>query len=563
MPKIPYGISNFESLITEGYLYVDKTRFVRQIEEMAKFVFFVRPRRFGKSLFVSLLESYYDVAKADCFGQLFGALEIGQQPTDLRSRYLVLRLDFAAIETGQGIDALRRSFQQKVALGFQLFCQRYASLLGNCTIDLNGAPEVLVGQVVNAARQNGQRIYVLIDEYDNFANDLLARGASDTYQEMVQATGFVRTFYKALKEGTTSAIDRIFVTGVAPVMLDDLTSGFNIAENFSLNRALHDTFGFTEPELRDVIRKLALPLDEDYVISEMSTLYNGYRFHKAAPGALYNSDMALYYLLALHREQEPPEHLIDHNVRTDYGRVRSLALSNPANAERIDEILAEERLHEVLIPQFSFDQMYDAKYFVSLLFYLGLLTIGGVTEGLLTLKIPNYAIKTLYWDYFRRLLAERHHVAMETADVTQATRDLAWRGEIGTLAHYVAEHVLQKLSRRDFRHFDEKHIKVILFSLLGMTDFYLCHSEREVERGFIDLFLTRGARFPELPFEWLIELKYLKEGERAQLEAVKDEARAQLQKYASSDEVRRRFRGQTIRQAALIFIGKGEVEIVA
>jgi len=562
MLKIPYGISNFESLITEGYLYVDKTRFIRQIEEMAKFVFFVRPRRFGKSLFISLLDNYYDLAKADCFERLFGSLEIGRQPTELRNRYLVLRLDFAAIETGQGRDVLRQSFQQKVALAFQHFYQRYASQLGGCTIDLDSAPEVLVGQALNAVRQSGQKIYVLIDEYDNFANDLLARGASKVYEEMVHATGFVRTFYKALKEGTTSAIDRIFVTGVAPVMLDDLTSGFNIAENFSLNRTVHDTFGFTEAELRDIIRKLALPMDEDGLIAEMAALYNGYRFHKAASGALYNSDMALYYLMALQREQEPPEHLIDHNVRTDYGRVRSLALSNPANAERIDEILAEERLQEVLVPQFSFDRMYDAEYFVSLLFYLGLLSIDEERRGRLWLRIPNYAIHTLYWEYFRSLLHDRHDLRIRESELGNAVEGLAWEGEVEPFAQYVAEHVLQKLSRRDFRHFDEKHIKVILFALLGLTDFYLCHSEREVEHGFIDLFLTRNARFPELPFEWLIELKYLKEGERDQLDAVKDEARGQLQRYASSPEVRQRFRGEAIRQAALIFIGKGDVEIV-
>ena len=562
MPKIPYGISNFESLISEGYLYVDKTRFIRQVEEIGKYLLFLRPRRFGKSLFLSTLESYYDVLRSDSFDRLFKPLDIGAEPTALRSRYLVLKFDFAAIETAQGADGLRRSFQRKVAYAVQMFGDHYQQLLGHLPVSLETPAEELVQAVLRAARTAGQEICVLIDEYDSFANDLLARGDSQTYRDMIRDAGFVRTFYKALKEGTGSAIDRVFVTGVSPVMLDDLTSGFNIAGNVSLDKALHDALGFTESELREIIGRLELGADEDLLIDEMSTLYDGYRFHRAAVGALYNPDMALHYLECFHRSGEPPEHILDYNVRTDYSRVRSLALSNPENAQKIKEIVAEESVQQELIPQFSFDQMYDTEYFVSLLFYLGLLTIGGVSEGLLTLKIPNCGIRTLYWDYFRRLLAEQHGVQMAVSEVGQAVQTLAWRGRIEPFARYAAEHVLQKLSRRDFMQFDEKHVKVVLFSLLGLTDFYLCHSEAEVEHGFIDLFLSRNARFPDLPFEWLIELKYLPQAERGRLEAVKQQARDQLRKYAASDEIRQRFRGDSIRQAALIFVGKGDVEIV-
>jgi len=562
MLKIPYGISNFEALITGGYLYVDKTRYIRELEDIASFVLLVRPRRFGKSLFVSMLGDYYDLAKAEAFEGLFGQLDIGRTPTELRNRFLVLKLDFSPIETSQGAEALRESFRESVAYSLQRFATQYRPQLGECRIDLDGTPEGLVHRVLNAVLASGQRMCVLIDEYDNFANDLLARGERDIYRDMVEATGFVRTFYKTLKAGTTSVIDRIFVTGVSPVMLDALTSGFNIAENVSLDERVHEAFGFTESELRDTIRRLELSLEEDRLVDELATLYNGYRFSEDAQDLVYNTDMALYYLKAVRGTGKRPKNLIDHNVRTDYGRLRSLALSNPANTQTIQEIIAEESIQAELIPQFSFDLMYDEQYFPSLLFYLGMLSIGEVTEGLPSLRIPNYAIKTLYWEYFRKLLAEQRQTPLERTEVSGSIQALAWRGEIEPFAQYVANEVLQKLSRRDFIRFDEKHIKVILFSLLGLTDFYLCHSEREVEHGFLDLFLSRAPRFPELPFEWLLELKYLKETERGQLAAVREQAEAQLRQYAASREIRSHFRGEAIRLAALIFIGKGDVEIL-
>jgi len=246
MLKIPYGISNFQTLITEGYLYVDKTAHIHVLEDTGKYLFLVRPRRFGKSLFVSMLDAYYDLSAADRFEELFAGLDIGRRPTDLRNRYLVLRLNFSAVDATRDLAGVRESFAERVRSGIQSFLDNYRGILGEVTLGAGLSPESALQVVIRHARLAGQRVLVLIDEYDNFANDLLARGASSTYREMVHATGFVRTFYKALKEGTETVIDRMFVTGVSPIMLDDLTSGFNIATNLSLQRVTHDLHGFTQ-----------------------------------------------------------------------------------------------------------------------------------------------------------------------------------------------------------------------------------------------------------------------------------------------------------------------------
>ena len=417
--------------------------------------------------------------------------------------------------------------------------------------------------MIRHARLAGQRVLVLIDEYDNFANDLLARGASSTYREMVHATGFVRTFYKALKEGTETVIDRMFVTGVSPIMLDDLTSGFNIATNLSLQRVTHDLHGFTQEELRGVVSQLSLPAGHDVeaTLREMTALYNGYRFHPAA-APLYNPDMVLHFARLLIQTGEYPEEVVDPNVKTDYGRLRQLLQTGPDNVATVSQLLADESIQREVVDQFSFERMHDGQHFVSLLFYLGMLSMDAARRGRTWLKIPNYAIKTVYWEYLRRLLEERHEIDLHTQELSNAIEALAWEGEATPFAEYVAHEVLGKLSRRDFRQFGEKHIKAIIFALIGLTDFYVCHSEAEVEHGFLDLFLSRDPRYPELPYEWLLELKHLKEEDRAQLGAVKEQALSQLATYADSREIRARFRGDTLRMAALVFIGKGEVEVV-
>lgn len=562
MLKIPYGISNFETIRNEGYIYVDKTGFIPVLEDAGKYLFLVRPRRFGKSLFISLLDAYYDLASEDRFDRLFSGLNIADRATSSRNGYLVWRLSFGSVDTSRDADGVRQSFSEAVADSVQRFFDRYSRVLGPLELPRDVTPERALRTVVRHAERTGLPVLVLIDEYDNFANDILARGDRATYRSMIHAAGFVRSFFKALKEGAESAFDRILITGVTPVMLDDLTSGFNIATDLSLQTSVHAMFGFTQSELHDIVQQLGIARlsDESSLFDQLAALYNGYRFHNECE-PVYNPDMVLHFLRQLITTGEYPEQIIDHNVRTDYGRLRTLALSAPENLETIHTVLADERIQHELVTQFGFERMYDTEYFASLLFYLGLLTIEGRRRGLLTLRIPNYGIKTVYWDYFRRLLSERHQAPLSTSHISAAVQRLAWDGDPEPFARYVAEQVVGKLSRRDFRRFGEKHIKAIIFSLLGLTDFYICQSETELEHGFVDLLLSRSLRFPDLPYEWLIELKCVKEADRDQVATITEQARSQLSRYASSEGIRERFEGATLKMAAFIFIGRGDVVV--
>ena len=252
--KLPYGNSNFESIRTENYAYVDKTRFIEMLEnESNKNQFFIRPRKFGKSLFFSILSNYYDMLRAERFQELFSGLYIGKNPTPLKNSYAVMEFDFSGLDTS-GKDEFKISFSQRVqetVLSFlatyRIFFPEADTLIQRIKDDKMGIGALYA--VYGTAKLGKTKLFVIIDEYDHFANDLIAMGVEDVYKKMVEANGLVRDFYETLKIGTKSVVDRIFITGISPVMLDDLTSGFNIAVNLTLVERYNNMMGFTRHEV--------------------------------------------------------------------------------------------------------------------------------------------------------------------------------------------------------------------------------------------------------------------------------------------------------------------------
>jgi hypothetical protein len=262
--------------------------------------------------------------------------------------------------------------------------------------------------------------------------------------------------------------------------------------------------------------------------------------------------MVLYYITRWKELEEPPAEIMDENVKTDYGRLQRL-MGNVKNKEQLHEVIREEKINATVVKRFSFELMYDQKYFTSLLFYMGFLTFLYEDQNLTFLGIPNYVVKTLFWEYFREQLHKEYTLEIDTGRIERAISALAFDGELGPFINLVRENVLSALSRRDYIKFDEKYIKVVLFSFLSLNPLYRLQSEPEVTGGFIDIYLERDSRFPEVVYGWLWELKYIKKEQS--LEEVKAEGLEQLKRYAES----RRFRGkENLKKALLIFRGKDE-----
>jgi hypothetical protein len=560
--KLPYGNSDFHDIRTGNFFYVDKTSYIEKLERLnSKYLFFIRPRRFGKSLFLSMLENYYDLNKKDDFKRLFGDLYIGKHPTERRNTYFTLRLNFSGLDPSDNVE-LKGSFQKRFKGTVVRFLDSYSNHLKNASELKNEIKQsddiVSVWEILfEAVAQSEHKIYLIIDEYDDFANAIIATGDGLFYKEITRTSGFVRSFYKAVKIGTESVIDRIFITGVSPIMLDDLTSGFNIAENMTMNPICGEMLGFIEEEVRGIVDQFESNMDPEMLMDELRSNYNGYLFHEEGQLKVYNPDMILYFFNQWSMFERFPKNLIDDNVKIDYDRLGSL-VSNEQNRTQLEEIILNEQVTTQIVSRFSFERMYDKEYFVSLLFYMGLLTMQGPKEGFVELGIPNYVIKTVFWSYFGKILQEKTGMEYRLVEkLSSCVREMAYRGKIQPFVDFIGE-LLSALSRRDLMEFDEKYIKLVILSYLNLTNIYQFISEREVGKGYTDILLKKGIGTPQVRYEWLLELKYLKQEDRKQLDSVRKKASEQIQRYMKSREMVGR---PNLKVVALTFVGKDEIVV--
>ncbi|WP_459481362.1 ATP-binding protein [Clostridium saccharoperbutylacetonicum] len=562
MKRIPYGISNFEVLRNEDYFYVDKTNYIEILDNYAPYQFFIRPRRFGKSLFISMLENYYDINKKDKFEDLFRDLYIGKNPTKNKNRFLVWKISFAGIDAGHGEEEIRKSFNTKVILAARKFIGRYSNLLGNISIpnEIDSA-ELVVQYISLIASQIDKEIFVLIDEYDNFANELITGGKKNTYESILHGEGFVKVFYKAVKDATMDNINRIFMTGVSPIMLDDLTSGFNITRNYTLDEKLNSMMGFSKEELLNVINEAEIKdIDlKNKIYEDMTIYYNGYKFNKRGT-SVFNPDMSMYFLDNYLAYDEYPEEMIDNNVKTDYGKVNQLAY-NFNDKEALEEIMTTGETSTMLVDRFNIHTMYSIKEnFKSLLFYLGMLTIKDQGPLGTILKIPNHVIKTIYWEQYFQKINEDYNI--QVRDVRIAVNEMRMNGNIEPFVEFL-KRILEDLSNRDLIQMDEKHIKMMMLTLLGVDSTYFVQSEAENNNGYVDILLKRKIQFKDITkFQYLIELKYIKESERDTLEKVKEEGLRQLKKYEESNFIRNEFEADDLKKILIIAIGKKDIYII-
>ncbi|MDR1924537.1 MAG: ATP-binding protein [Planctomycetaceae bacterium] len=563
--RLPYGCSDFRRIRTENFVYIDKTRFIELLElESNASQFFIRPRKFGKSLFFTTLKYYYDIKYADQFEQLFGDLYIGQHPTPEKNSYAVMEFDFSGIDTTDG-NRFRFSFADSISYTVRRFLREHKNLFPESQQFIDqidaGQPDIaFLNMAFGAADTAGIKIFVIIDEYDHFANDLIAMGnlmGEDFYKQAVAANGLVRDFYERLKAATkSSTVNRTFITGVSPVMLDDLTSGYNIPNNLTLKLKYNEMMGFTQQEVEELIVKTGV--DPKLITIDMEHYYNGYMFHKDAENRVYNPSMMLYFFQELLDEGKPPENLIDPNLGTDYSRLKRLVKSK-RNRDDLIQIAKDGGIDSQLLPKFSIDRLDDDQYFVSLLFYMGLLTIRASDKKGFHLVVPNFSIQTVYWDYIRELLRSEFPT-IDIRALENAIYGIARNADIESFIRYVSVNILSKLSDYDTQNFDEKYIKLMLMAYLRMSDVYTPMSEYEAVPGRVDLFLQSNIGYPDYKHEWILELKYCKaKTSKREVAQKRKDGLEKLNQYLQSDRLKNR---PNLHSALIIFTGKNKYEII-
>ena len=547
--RLPYGKSNFAEIRRGGYVFADKTGFIPALESAKKgrhYLVFLRPRRMGKTLLVSMLEHYYDILAAPSFDELFGGLAIAAAPTPERNSYAVLRLEMTGLPTTGSVDLLRAAFQERLHNKIQKFLERYRDLLPEVAAAFDAGrsiddPASLMDRFLQAMGRSPHPLYLFIDEYDNFTNDLIARGDHQTYRDLLHASGFVREFYKTVKEATAlGTLPRIFMTGVSPVTLDDLTSGFSITSNISLHEDFNAFAGFTADDVRSfltgVLAEDGFTLDPAAVEDDLRLYYNGYLFSRHATERIFNPDMVLYFLKELRPPSGYPEDLLDINVRTDYGRIQKLLFTPEGDVRQavvasFQSVITEGWVDAEPASSFPLDRAHEQGYFISLLYYMGLLTQQW-DEGWIRLGIPNYAIRLLYWEAIKKLVEDVHHVEVDLAPLRTAQRAMAVRGDMAPFLELVFTRVLRKLSNRDLIRLDEKTMKVVLLSYLSLGEVFFAWSEVELGFGYSDLVLVPSRSQTAAKIGFVIELKYLKSGaSEGDVTARLDEADTQLQRY--------------------------------
>ncbi|GHT50210.1 hypothetical protein AGMMS49982_05110 [Bacteroidia bacterium] len=564
--RLPYGNSDFKSIRTENYAYVDKTRFIEMLEqESNKNQFFIRPRKFGKSLFFMTLSYYYDINAAGEFDTLFGDLYIGKHPTPEKNSYAILQFDFSGLDTS-GEKEFVKSFSQEIEMTVTDFINVYRAIIPNSealiqeikqTHPGNGALQIAF-DAINSAEK---KIFVIIDEYDHFANDLIAMGnmaGTDLYKTMIAANGLVRDFYERLKKATKSSIvNRTFITGISPVMLDDLTSGYNIAVVLTMEPKYNEMMGFTQEEVEWLMRETGV--DPKYINIDMPTYYDGYLFHKDGAHSVYNPAMVLYFFEQIISRQQPPENIVDLNMQIDYGRLRRL-FKNESNRETLLKIIKEDGILSELLQKFPIDMLEDDTQFVSLLFYMGLLTIKGAYLNKMRLEIPNFSVKTMYWDYIVRMTHETSPLmTVQSQPLDESIVAAAMEGDITRFIDYVSKNAFSKFSDQDLKHFDEKYIQSLLLAYLFMSKIYIPMSEYEVVPGRADIYLQRDPRLPQVKWEWILELKYCKTGAKpAEIAKLQKEGEEQIKQYLNSHRLSNR---SDLKAAVIVFIGKNKYRI--
>jgi Predicted AAA-ATPase/PD-(D/E)XK nuclease superfamily len=559
MIRIPYGESDFKSLILQKKFYQDRTNFIPILEKWnAQFPVFLRPRRFGKSLFVSMLHHYYGLEHKENFKALFGNLFIGKNPTELANSYLVLRFEFSRIDTATQ-ESTYKGFYTNVNLGIRDFLANYIQFFSEDDQSLilaQSSPEDLVKTLFSVIKTNKvpYTIYLLIDEYDHFANELLSFDLT-RFKSNVSGNGFVRKFYESFKTASgEGVIERIFITGVSPITLDSLTSGFNIASNITLNPIFNEMMGFTEEEVRNLLVLSDIPTEKiPIMLDDLRDWYDGYCFSEKAKNHLFNPDMVLYFLKEYGIMNTYPRKMLDTNVVSDYSKIANLFKIGGDEMGRLgllNELVKDGYVDFSLTEIYNLESPFTQYDFLSLLFYMGMLTLREGRQVGWRFEVPNYVIKKLYFEYFTSIYVSKTRFSKEIKPIGDAVTLLVSEAKPDSFFKIVEEVLKQNHSNRDEMSYGEKHLQTLMIGLLFPFESYMIHSEYEAKRTYPDIFLER---IPDkfISYEIVFEIKYATKNKANTLPAKILEAQNQLNGYMSTE----RFARPNVRGFYVVFCG--------
>ena len=564
---LPYGMMNFADIRLDNYYYVDKTSFIPVIEQSDRFFFFIRPRRFGKSLTLNMLQHYYDVRTRDKFDALFGDLYIGKHPTRDRNSYLVLYLNFSGI-SGE-LHNYRQGLDAHCNTSFDYFCDIYAEYLPKGIKEvLNekaGAVEQL-DYLYHQCELAGQQIYLFIDEYDHFTNAILSDAESiHRYTEETHKEGYLRAFFNRVKAGTYSSIKRCFITGVSPVTKDDLTSGFNIGTNYSLTPKFNAMMGLTEDEVREMLTyystKAPFHHTVDKLIELMKPWYDNYCFAQECydQPTLYNSNMVLYFVKNyIDNNGKAPRNMIESNIRIDYEKLRMLIRKDKEfahDASIIQTLVSQGYITGELKDGFPAANIVDSDNFVSLLYYFGMLTVSGTFEGKTKLIIPNQVVREQLYTYLLNTYNEAD-LSFSNHEKDELSSALAYRGAWQSYFDYIADCLKRYASQRD-KQKGESFVHGFTLAMTAQNRFYRPISEADTQSGYVDIFLSPMLEiYPDMSHSYIIELKYARyKDPESRVEELRAEAIAQTNRYADTDRVKNAIGTTQLHKIVVVYKG--------
>ncbi|MCP4153773.1 MAG: AAA family ATPase [bacterium] len=575
--EIPYGISDYELIRKENYYYVDKTRYLTTVKKAGRYLFFIRPRRFGKSLFLSMMEAYYDIYYKERFEEMFKGTWIYENPTEDRGDYLVLKFNFSLVNPA--VELFEHSFLKQVQETALAFIRRYTRYLPKeelphsiTTIKEALSASDILSTLVRLCKDSKQKLYVIIDEYDNFANTILSTSGKDAYEKMTRGAGTFRAFFNVIKggtDGTGAPFSRLFLTGVSPITLDDVTSGYNIGKNITIEPVFNRMLGFTEKDVTEMVEyyrtKGAIRHTTSELLEIMTQWYGNYRFSEEEYTGMYNSDMVLYFLDTYMASGRIPKDLVDRNVRIDYAKLKHLIIVNKGktktsngNFNRLKEIIEKGRTTAEIKKGFPLEQVTDENNFVSLLFFFGLLTIKSCELNQWELTVPNETIRRLYYDYIKEGYDETEVFSLDLSKYSRLMKEMAKNGQWKPLFDYITGRMCESMSLRDLIT-GEKSIQAFLNVYLGLSDLYIIHPEKELNKGFADILMEPFlARYEGISYSYLLEIKYTKSGARADDDKVKDfisRAKEQLANYSADEKFKKNIEKTTLIKLVLVFSG--------
>ena len=564
---LPYGMMNFADIRLDNYYYVDKTSFIPVIEQSDRFFFFIRPRRFGKSLTLNMLQHYYDVRTRDKFDALFGDLYIGKHPTRDRNSYLVLYLNFSGI-SGE-LHNYRQGLDAHCNTSFDYFCDIYAEYLPKGIKEvLNekaGAVEQL-DYLYHQCELAGQQIYLFIDEYDHFTNAILSDAESiHRYTEETHKEGYLRAFFNRVKAGTYSSIKRCFITGVSPVTMDDLTSGFNIGTNYSLTPKFNAMMGFTEDEVREMLTYYSTKAPFHHTVDELIELmkpwYDNYCFAQECydQPTLYNSNMVLYFVKNyIDNNGKAPRNMIESNIRIDYEKLRMLIRKDKEfahDASIIQTLVSQGYITGELKDGFPAANIVDSDNFVSLLYYFGMLTVSGTYKGKTKLIIPNQVVREQLYTYLLNTYNEAD-LSFNNHEKDELSSALAYDGAWQSYFDYIADCLKRYASQRD-KQKGESFVHGFTLAMTAQNRFYRPISEADTQSGYVDIFLSPMLEiYPDMSHSYIIELKYARyKDPESRVEELRAEAIAQTNRYADTDRVKNAIGTTQLHKIVVVYKG--------